>query len=115
MVRARRTVEVLNTAVSGTTAYTSSATYPSGNGYVTYDVEITGTPTGTPIIEVDNTGETDISRGTENWQTYTLVTLPAVTTAVQFGVRIRPGYRRVRFKYTNASSTGTVVARAHAS
>lgn len=107
------------TAVSSTTTYKSSPTHVSldrGNmGRISWQVEVTGTPTGTMIVEVSNDNDQDISRGVDTWVQYTPVTVPGITGAVTFGITITPGYRRARLSYTNASSSGTIKAKAVAS
>lgn len=111
----RKAALVLNTSVSSTNAYTSDPTFPSGEGFVTYHVVTTSTAAGTPLVQVDNSTDDEWAQGGSNWQTYDAVTLPAISGATSFNIKIRPGSRRVRFKYTNASGSGTVKVRANAS
>ena len=103
---------VAGTAVSGTNTYNSSSITPNGIGDLAWQVRFTGTETGTLVVQVSNSSDAAIAAGTDTWTTYTLVSLPSISGAMDFLVkctRLR-GVKRARLQYVNATNSGTIFA-----
>jgi hypothetical protein len=121
-------------AVSATTVYYSGAASPKAGGNnigtdvpyaheVSFVVDFTSTPNGTLAVEVSNSDDVDCQKGTDRWTTYTPLTGGGFTAGVATitngaivggatpgGIQLRARFRRVRLKYTNGSSSGTITA-----
>lgn len=123
-----------NLAVSSTTTYYSGSrqkdqpaatpnigTDVNGAGSVSFHGEFSSTPNGTLTVEYSNATDADVRQAVDDWDTYTLaadggfvngvaaITAGVLTTGLaRFGISLRFRFRRVRLKYTNASSSGTL-------
>lgn len=128
--------KVLNAvAVSGTNTYYSGATADSLGGpaanpigtaipyadTVSAVINFTSTPNGTLTVEVSDSSDADVRDGKDLWVTYTplnsngfvngvaTVTSGAIASGSNpEGVKLKPGFTRLRFKYVNSSGSGTL-------
>lgn len=95
-------------------------TAPAGD-HVTFTGKFTSTPNGTLTIEVSDATDEDVRKGTDFWNTYTqvngdgwtngvaTVTSGQINGSATFAVElVEFAYKRVRFKYVNASGSGTI-------
>jgi hypothetical protein len=116
---ARDPVDVFsNVAVSSTTTFKSKPTVPSGDGDVGYCIDVTGTPTGTLTIEVSSAKDQEIAADPDaGFQTYTQSSFGAslsIVGPVSHNIKLTNmrGFKRVRLKYVNATSSGNLKAMA---
>jgi len=99
-------------AVSGTTVYYSDRSQINGLADSSYQLQWTGTPNGTFIVQVSNKPD-PINTTDADWITLPLsvaIVQPAGSASGDLVDLAGCPFKWVRLKYTNASSTGTIFA-----
>ena len=95
---------------SGTPTLTSKTTTPAFDGTVGIAIVTTSTLAGTLTVEYCNATDQELILGSNQWDTYS-ITLPAISGATKFGIRL-PNFEfgRLRLKFVVSSGTGTILA-----
>lgn len=111
MARFAQIQAVTSGSMTGTAVITSTPTDTASMIFCSYTFIWTGTPTGAFTFEVSNNYDRIATTGT--WVTWAPAVAPAdpagSATSTSVNLANFP-YRWVRFKYTNASGTGTLNA-----
>lgn len=101
-------LKVPGTAVTGTNTYYSDPIGPRADGFG-YHFEWTGTPTGTLTMWRSNKPTPDPSTDNDWVQISTFTATNPAGSAGKFGDEINfTNYKQYRFKYVNASGSGTL-------